>query len=99
MSPGEVAWHVRRNVDDTERTIRAGAGASLLAAGLTNGPPGPGNVAAVAGGGYLVATGVTGRCPAYDLLGVDRRRGGRDAAGDARADEEADDGPVVIDVE
>jgi hypothetical protein len=87
---------VHQNVDDTERTIRASAGASLLGAGLANGPPGPGNVAAVAGGSYLLATGIGGHCPAYELLGVDRSEAGRErSAGHEGGGAE----PIVIEVE
>lgn len=61
------------NVSRAERLISTGAGAILLAAGLSRGSL-PGLVAAALGGG-LMYRGVSGRCTAYQMLGVNTAQG------------------------
>ena len=61
-----------RNVGRTDRLARIGAGTALLGAGATRGLTSPVRGALAVGvGGVLVATGVSGRCPAYDVADVD----------------------------
>lgn len=61
---------MERNVGDTDRTARVAAGAALLGAGIAT--PGPVRSAvSVGAGGMMLATGATGRCPAYSVLGID----------------------------
>jgi hypothetical protein len=63
---------VERNVGRTDRLARIGAGTALLGAGATHGLTAPVRGALELGvGGVLVATGVSGRCPAYDVADVD----------------------------
>jgi hypothetical protein len=63
---------VERNVGRTDRLARIGAGTALLGAGATHGLTSPVRGALELGvGGVLVATGVSGRCPAYDVADVD----------------------------
>ena len=61
-----------RNIGRTDRLTRIGAGTALLGAGATHGLTSPVRGALEFGvGGVLVATGVSGRCPAYDVADVD----------------------------
>lgn len=61
-----------RNVGRTDRRARIAAGAALVGAGVATGPRSPlKSTAAVGVGGTMLATGLTGRCPAYEVVGVD----------------------------
>jgi sulfite exporter TauE/SafE len=63
---------VDRNVGRTDRLARIGAGTALLGAGAKHGLTSPVRGALEVGvGGVLVATGVSGRCPAYDVVDAD----------------------------
>lgn len=61
-----------RNVGRTDRKARIAGGSALVGAGLLAGPKAPVKGAAAAGvGSVMIATGATGRCPAYELAGID----------------------------
>jgi hypothetical protein len=64
-----------QNVGRTDRYTRIATGAAVLGTGVTTGGP-VRSLAAVGVGGTMLATGATGYCPAYDLVGVDTREEG-----------------------
>ena len=67
---------MKRNVGRTDRTARIAAGSALVGAGVLMGPKSLVKGAVTTGaGGMMVATGATGRCPAYKLAGVDTLEG------------------------
>ncbi|QSG06283.1 YgaP family membrane protein [Halapricum desulfuricans] len=67
---------MERNVGRTDRNARIAAGSALVGAGLLAGPKAPAKSAAAAGvGSVMVATAATGRCPAYELAGIDTLEG------------------------
>ncbi len=61
----------KSNVGRTERWLSTGGGGALILGGLFVGGPVV-RIAALATGGVLMYRGLTGYCPAYDALGVDR---------------------------
>lgn len=63
---------MERNVGSTDRTARIAAGAAMVGASIATGPRAPLRSTAAAGiGGTMLATGLTGRCPAYTVAGID----------------------------
>lgn len=63
---------MKRNVGSTDRHARIAAGAALVGASVATGPKAPlKSTAAIGVGGTMLATGLTGHCPAYELADVD----------------------------
>lgn len=59
-----------RNVGTLDRYARIAAGTALMGAGAASPEP-VGTVAGLGTGGIALTTGVTGYCPAYDIVGID----------------------------
>lgn len=66
-------WSLEKNVGNADKTVRTATAMSLIAAAFNKKISTSGRILLLLGSAALLATSITGKCPAYQAAGIDTR--------------------------